>query len=288
MPTTQLREIAYLFPNTTAETTAFFTALASLFAQAAGAEQQSERVLLTPQQPATALPMTRLQLCPVDFPCIQFDTQFDTQLDTEQPPIHLCLGAFRLYSSSITTQQTELAITEQVPDPTLLTAAEFAQRLAGHITRVDHTGVNLPVSLLARDEWDRLLQQLSGVANLYNYPTGEDWPFIIPATAAEFQGNIQDFVAGREPKFELVYDGWTAQPLLQFALGTDLTRTQLEALLPEPVGWVIPELADIFRSVWLAHPWPGLSIRFDLYYHSDELSDWDTGEWLVKAGGRIQ
>jgi len=126
------------------------------------------------------------------------------------------------------------------------------------------------------------------VANVYHYPTGEDWPFIIPATAKEFQRDIQHFVAGREPKFELVYDGWTAQPLLQFALGTNLTRPQLETLLPAPYGWVIPELADVFRSLFLAHPWPGLQIRFDLYYHSAELSNWETGEWLVKAGGRIR
>jgi len=37
---------------------------------------------------------------------------------------------------------------------------EFAQRLAGHITRVDHTGVNLPVAQLDRDDWDHLLAQL--------------------------------------------------------------------------------------------------------------------------------
>jgi len=75
---------------------------------------------------------------------------------------------------------------------------------------------------------------------------------------------------------------------LQFALGTNLTRPQLETLLLAPYGWVIPELADVFRSLFLAHPWPGLQIRFDLYYHSAELSNWETGEWLVKAGGRIR
>jgi hypothetical protein len=124
---------------------------------------------------------------------------------------------------------------------------------------------------------------------MYRYPTGEEWPFVLPSTTDEILGDIRDFVVGREPRFELVYDKGLAQTEWQFALWTDLTRAELELLFPEPEGITFPGLEEIFRVVPVIHPWPGLGIRFDLCYRIDDgPSDWETGEWLVTEGGRIR
>lgn len=111
-----------------------------------------------------------------------------------------------------------------------------------------------------------------------------------PATQSEFETDITSFVAGREPRFELVYDDYVHFPLYQFALETDLTRSELETRFPQPYGYAIPGLEPIFRSVFIFHPWPGFGIRFDLYYRDDSETpgDWETGEWLVKEGGRMR
>jgi hypothetical protein len=102
-------------------------------------------------------------------------------------------------------------------------------------------------------------------------------------------GDIQHKVLGREPKFELVYDARTPDPVLQFSLGTDLSRAEIEARFPAPEGIAFPDLGDIFRTVYVTHPWSQLSIRFDLNYQGEEgIPDWDTGEWLVAHGGRIR
>jgi hypothetical protein len=163
----------------------------------------------------------------------------------------------------------------------------ISARLAGHITHVDHTGVNLPKSLVDGERWDDLLQSLAREAALYRYPDGEPWPFILPASDEEFCDDIHIFATGRFPKFELVHDVLATLPVLQFALGTDLSREELEASLPEPYGVAFPDLGHIFRTVYVDHPWPNLLIRLDLNY-AGPVTDWDTGEWLAKAGGRIR
>jgi hypothetical protein len=78
-----------------------------------------------------------------------------------------------------------------------------------------------------------------------------------------------------EPRFELVYDQWRTQTEWQFALWTDLSRAELELMFPEPEGTTFPGLEEIFRSVPVHHPWPGMDIRFDLCYRvEDSPSDW--------------
>ncbi|MGO0058797.1 hypothetical protein ACTID9_01965 [Brevibacillus fluminis] len=136
---------------------------------------------------------------------------------------------------------------------------------------------------------DELIATIAKVSKLYRYPE-EDWPFIIPADESEYKIDITDFSEKRTPKFEFVYDSYIHKPVIQLALETDLSREEMEATFPEPIGFAIPGLEEIFRSLMVKSPWDdGLGFRFDLYYHSDknDLSDWETGEWLVKHGGRI-
>jgi hypothetical protein len=165
--------------------------------------------------------------------------------------------------------------------------AAIAKRLAGRIVAVDHTGVNLPTAQVDDERWGRLVRALGGASALYRYPDGEPWPFILPATDAEFNDDIRAFAPGRTPKFELVHDRWAPCPILQFALVTNLTREELEARFPDPYGVAFPDLGHLFRTVYVAHPWPGLLIRLDLTYRGP-VTDWDTGEWLVTMGGRLR
>jgi hypothetical protein len=75
MESSRLRQIAYLFPDTTGEERAFFAAIAHLFAQVSGAVRQSDQVVLAPTQPAGALPVTSLQSVHVEFPEVVFETE---------------------------------------------------------------------------------------------------------------------------------------------------------------------------------------------------------------------
>ncbi|MFC5401180.1 hypothetical protein [Cohnella soli] len=167
---------------------------------------------------------------------------------------------------------------------------QLYQRLKGKLLGMDHAGVNIPKASMSPTDWDTLLFELAKGAALYRYP-GEDWPFILHTEEDEFAGDITDFTVKRTPKFELVRDEYTNIPIFQFALETDLTRDELETLFPDPIGFAIPGLDEIFRSLFIRHPWElEMAIRFDLYYkpESQGLSDWETGEWLVLNGGRIR
>jgi hypothetical protein len=167
--------------------------------------------------------------------------------------------------------------------------ADLAHRLARHVRGVDHTGVNLPAEFVSADEWQALVRDLAATAAMFRYPSGEPWPFILPATSAELATDIREFVIGREPRFELVHDGWSSYTTWQFALWTTLTRAELEKLIPAPWGTALPGLEDIFRTVYVHHACPNLEMRFDLCFRTgDTPSTWETGEWLVTEGGRIR
>jgi hypothetical protein len=276
-----LGQIAFVFPHATAEELAFFDALCELLDDVSHTKTDADRIVFAPAAPLGALPAMIVQRGDVAHPTVVLDTA---------APIDVRVDRFHLRSVAIAPLQPETKPDRQPPTASpRLAMDELARRLDGHIVRIDHMGVNVPTRAVARSAWDDLLRSLAVTTALYRYPTGEEWPFVVPATEEEFAGEITQFVAGREPKFELVYDGWAQCPVFQFSLETDQTRAQLEALFPDPEGEAFPDLGDIFRTVYVAHPWPDLLIRFDLNYRSDgEPSVWDTGEWLVAAGGRIR
>jgi hypothetical protein len=300
---TRLREISYRLPRSAG---AFVGGLTSLLADATGVTVTAERILLTPPYPSDAVPVTSLVLADVSGPEIVF---------TPGPAIGLTVSSLRLHGANAGAADVEgspdvedVSAVEDITDvegtgvdggaethrgdeapPPVLPLDEVVGRLGGHILGVDHTGVNLPTVDLSRPSWDRLLGELAAVANLYRYPTGEDWPFVVPADAVEFGEDIRVFEAAREPKFELVYDGWVSRPLWQFALRTDLPRPELETLLPAPYGTVLAGLEDVFRVVRVPPPCSGLDIRLDLYYHDEGSgADWVSGAWLVTEGGRVR
>jgi hypothetical protein len=268
----RLSEIAFLLPETP-ESREFLGELRSLLAEVAYADvagsadtasRVGDRLTLTPPRPTDARPVTKFQLADVPVPEVAFDTG------------HSIGGR----GSTDTHEMRTL--------PGQVEMADLTRRLAGHVQRVDHTGVNVPACATSPEQWQELVSALASASTMYRYP-GEEWPFVLPSTTDEFLDDIHDFVVGREPRFELVYDQWLTQAQWQLALWTDLTRAELELLFPEPEGITLPGLEEIFRVVPVLHPWPELSIRVDLCYGVDDgPSDWETGEWLVTEGGRIR
>lgn len=158
-------------------------------------------------------------------------------------------------------------------------------KLEGHVTRIDHTGINLPTSLYSKLEWTNLLRYISSVSNLYRYPTNEPWPFLLPATLEENQNEITDFGIVREPRFELVYDDYTDATTIQLDIETDLSKSEVEALFPKNQGIYFDSLKDIFKTIYIDYS-EFIDIRFDVRY-TGPCSDFESGEWFVSKGKRI-
>lgn len=93
--------------------------------------------------------------------------------------------------------------------------ANLTRRIAGLVTRVDHTGVNLPSRSMSTTEWTDLVRTLAATATMYRYPTG-----------------LRDFVVGREPRFELVYRPAVSTYHLAVRLMDDTHSTRAGELVP--------------------------------------------------------
>ena len=255
MSTARLSDIQFIFPEDSSAQVAFYKTLFALLSEVPHSTLQGNRVIFTPAQPAGARPRTTFDLGPAAVPTILLDLA---------PAIRIDIGTLSLCSRL--PSMADLVPNIQSTQSELLPLTTLRESLTGHITRIDHTGVNLPISGLTKADWSGLLEQIAAVAALYHYPSGEDWPFILPSTDSEFRSGIQDFILGREPKFELVYDASARHPEIQIALGTDLDASELTARFPEPFGLTFSSLETFFRTVYVAAPWHELTIRFDLYY----------------------
>lgn len=289
-----LKSITFSFPKEADDSNDFFKYLSSLLGELHNSSVEQDGIKITATKPEQALPYTIFQQGDTPFPQLHLDVE----------GLRLELGNFAINPSldfnvipsvllSRTVKHDKLGEYAKVDvgGQTLfrLPIAELCDRLHGHITRVDHTGINLPSNLVSREAWEQLVSNIADNSNLYRYPTGEDWPFILPATEAEHANGIKEFPVGREPKFELVYDTFSPVPTIQIDIETDLLRTEIEQLFPDPYGVSFPDLADYFRTVYIDHEWPGLAIRFDLRFKNDNpRGDWETGKWLIEDGGRVQ
>lgn len=290
-----IQSITYKFPCNTENDRVFFRSLSDLLLELPNAQLQEDKsIIITASQPLNALPVTMFTQSNVPFPQIHFDETAELSLDLGNLRINPENNDYEIEGSGfsqILTKQDSLGAYYELQTPThtiyRLAIEELASRLKGHIVRIDHTGLNLPPALVSRKVWKQFIDDVAMQTNLYKYPTGEDWPFILPATREEYKADITKFPVGREPKFELVYDIYSPVPTIQIDIETDLTRPQVEELFPAPYGISFPELADYFRTVYVHHDWLGLDIRFDIRFKNDEPGgDWETGKWLVTEGGR--
>ncbi|MDA1317457.1 MAG: hypothetical protein O3B87_05575 [bacterium] len=290
-----LQQIVYLFPDK--QESDFQTYLFRIFEKLPNSKKGHNSIIFNSSNPSDAKPETVIQLSDVAVPEIYFEMEQEVMMKAG----NLCISNNknhihhydRLEVIAIETKKTDSQgsfIEHNVNNNKYYTLplGELYNRIASHIVRIDHTGVNLPAQLVTKKEYDDLISKLSLESNIYKYPTGENWPFILPATKDEFNKDIVSFPIGREPKFELVYDQHSSVPTFQFDIETDLTRSQVELLLPKPYGISFPDLADYFRTVYIYQQWKNVYIRFDIRFKNDTPDgDWETGKWLVKEGGRI-
>lgn len=167
-----------------------------------------------------------------------------------------------------------------------LSMEELANRLKNAEVSIDHTGINIPTREIDKDTWRSLIAQLGKEAVVFDYPN-EPWPFIVPATKDEKRGKeITDLKTWRGPKFEFVYDPYVPVPLIQFSFRTNLSKEDVHRLFPGPYATTFPELADIFRSVYVQSPWDGLAIRVDLNYRFESTED-RLLKYLLTEGKRV-
>jgi hypothetical protein len=280
----RLKKITYVFPCSHPDEKTWFQAFGSILRNIPAIHAEALAFLPSPE---TALPATSFQTGNVSFPMLILDT--DTEIQLEIGKLLVChqhgtesgLGEMNTIRAGASPRKRQ--------NDQLLPITELYNRLQDRLIALDHTGLNIPTSLLSRPGWDELTRKLANICNLYQYPD-EEWPFVIPATEEEFSSDIRHFIPGRTPKFELVYDSYVQKVCLQFAIDTDLTKQEAEEKFPPPVGFAIPGLEEIFRSVFVQNPWSDdLIVRIDLNFTSGEQSptDWQTGEWLVRHGGRI-
>ncbi len=272
----RLQRITFLFPNNVPE---WYASLAGLLQMVPGSDFTGDRITLAPDFPTGGLPVTAINTGRVTVPRVLFYGLED---------LHVQVGNL-LLESGPPQGQVEPQPAENVPEEHMaIPLQDVYQQFHEHLLGMDHTGVDLPPQLLSPDDWQRLNQRVAGASNLYTYPTGEMWRFVVPANQGEYLREIELSEGYREPKFELAYDDYARLPGIQFHLRTELTAAQVAARLPEPYGFQLPG-AETFTSVYVQHTWPGLLIRFDVgYRHLAGPTDWDTGEWLVKEGRRVE
>jgi hypothetical protein len=274
----KLSRISFMFPSDPPGAAEFFEHLVAFLGRDAHSVVYEDLILLSPADPPEAMPVTSFELAEIAIPKLVLDT--DLALNTR-------VGNFYIHGSEEAVETPPIEIEPVSHNLALLPLAALVERFDGAI-RLDHSGFNIPRSLYSEEEWQTLLRNISTVADVYQYPGGEDWYFLLPTTSDEGGGGITQFTTGRAPKFELVYDEHAHVPVLQFQIDTGLTQDEVEERLPEPYGISFPDLGDIFRTVYVEHPWPGLLIRFDFAFdRPGEGDDWATGEWLVRAGRRL-
>ncbi len=141
----------------------------------------------------------------------------------------------------------------------------------------------MPTVLFDELEYQNLLDYFSSNGNMYSYPTGEPWPFLLPATEYEHENEITNFKILREPRFEFVYDKYTNTVGIQIDIETDLSKNEIEDLFPKDQG--IYYKGCTFKAIYLDYG-EDLDIRLDVRYKST-YGDWESGEWLVCESKRI-
>lgn len=165
-----------------------------------------------------------------------------------------------------------------------LTFKQLLTRVSNHLVFIDHVGVNINSKLLPRENYDKLENMIAARSYLSNYPTGEEWPFIIPTTASERSSSVSTG-QNREPKFELVYDFEYPYPELQIDIQTDLDAKDVVALFPPPYGYcsqLVEE--DYCVRCFIYTGWQRTSLRVDLRFKNDHFNLTD---WLLKANRRV-
>jgi len=169
--------------------------------------------------------------------------------------------------------------------PHTVSIDELENKLSGRLVEMNHSGINFSPKFIDKSSYHEFRSNLAQRSNLYQYPTGEEWPFIIPATKEEFQSDITNELLNRNPKFEVVYSECNKNSLIQLDFKTNLTKEEAFELFPDPYGISYDGLEDFFRTVFVKVAWGSVLLRFDIGFRKEGK---DFGYWMIKDGGRIK
>jgi hypothetical protein len=277
----RLNKIIFQFPNNNDKENDFYNKIIDILEVLPNARKVNNKVILYSSLPPKALPVTIFEINDkLLYPRLVLDLEEEINITMD----NFIITSNKSFKKEYVKNKSDLK--NIVP----MSIETFFNKFKKHIIRIDHTGINIPAKYITKNNFLKTSKKISKTCNLYKYPTNDVWPFILPADKNEFENDIEKFKFGRGPKFEFVYDTYLNYPTIQIDLETNITRKQVEKLLPSPYGVSFENLADFFRTVYLKNPWPGLLMRIDVRFKNKtkELdSDWETGKWLVKSGKRI-
>ena len=134
---------------------------------------------------------------------------------------------------------------------------------------VDHVGFNLPwFSSGLHPQIGQLRDKLQMKCLYHQFPTGEQWDFIIPGDLEEIYGHkIIDYAKVRRPKFEIVSFDKDSTPLVQFDFHFDTRYENLVKIFPEALA--DPEIRNIW--IYLESPY---GIDVCLVANESSENDW--------------
>lgn len=161
-----------------------------------------------------------------------------------------------------------------------LDLSDVMAKLDGHLTGLDHIGINVGVDLLGlRPEQHPLLVQLARSGSAVAHPGHPNWIFLMPVTPAV--GGSPSFDL---PMFEVVLEPPGLHgPVFQFDVRTSLHRADAERLFPAPLGRAPAGLDDVYRSVFVRTAWPtGVRLRVDVRF--DRAGSASLARWLLAKG----
>lgn len=162
---------------------------------------------------------------------------------------------------------------------------QLYSRVADKIVSLDHAGLHINSRLLLKARYKKMKKIVAGSSYLCEYPTGEEWPFIIPASSTEQQRGIKIGVK-RDPKFEFIYNFKYFYPEIQLDIQTSLSQKETLTLFPSPYGYYDPnsKTGDYCSSVFIYTGWANVSLRIDLRFY---IPDFNSTDWLLSNGSRV-
>jgi hypothetical protein len=297
-----LRNIKYSFPQNNSSN--LFNGLKVLFHKFSNYEDSGNQITINTQYDGSAAPSISFALENIQTPTIVLDTDANFTYK---------LGNIILTSKSLQHNNFQIAepntySVEQLSDNVgnfiktkrlkgqniedwyVLTIEEFIKRLGNNIRNLDHTGLVLPHvnQVISLEEWIVIKDKLSKIACMYEYPDEDYTTFILPVTQDEFISSTIHPNMGRKPRFEFRYLG-KHQPLIDIDLNTDLTKEEVEKILPAPYGFSLPGLEHWFRCVHIQNPWSKITLSFAVRFQGHhEVEQWDNAELLLSHGRRVE
>src|SRR4051794_36803914 len=141
MTPSRLQQIAFVFPKSNPESVTFWSALVRLLGSIPQAEVQHDRIAFAPTRPVGALPLTWFKQADVPIPRIVFSPDL---------PLDRTIGGLNIGGN----HSPDTVSPSRATLPAYLSIQDLTERVSGHVTRLDHTGVNISPTMLGRTDWE--------------------------------------------------------------------------------------------------------------------------------------